>query len=440
MELVYLKGTTVENGRYLPSNKEPRLFFRNDTGAEIFAIDEPSLFRNILLLGAAGSGKTNIINQILPQLRAWKDDPYTMLVFDTKADYVSHPGFFRRGDYILGSSAAFRDKSQIWNIFDEVLADGDDPFCYESNAKEIAAVLFTGRGSATQPFFAQAAQEIFAGTLIYFVRRSKDGGAHWKKNLNNRYLTKFLTRQRPEQLRECFSLYDDLGGLATYFGDGSNTQSLGVFGELRSMMDECFQGVFAMDPGEGPSFSIRRAIREKQNRAIFLEYDMSAGERLTPMYRLIVDLALKEALSNTASGRVHLLLDELKLLPKLNHLHDALNYGRSKNVSVVAGIQNVNQLYAIYGEARAGEILEGFATLIALKTNDHASREYVSLRFGPNKQACRYYTPSYEPVDCHWDGRTVEHWHQQELQIGEAVVGLASQTHPFLFRFMEDKF
>jgi len=440
MEQYCLAGTTLEEGRYLPSNSRPRLFFRESNGSGTFAIDETSLFQNVLLLGAAGSGKTNVINQMFPQLRAWTSEPYTMLVFDTKADYYHHHGFFQPGDYVIGCSQQFRDRSQIWNIFDEVLADGDDPRDYEANAKEIAAVLFEGRGSTTQPFFAQAAQEIFASTLIYFVRRRRDGGENWQRNLNNRYLVLFLKQHTPKQLREFFSLYPDLGGLSAYFGDGTGSQGLGVFGELRSMLDECFQGVFAMEPRAGQSFSIRRAVREKRNRAVFIEYDMSAGERLTPMYRLLVDLALKEAISNTAAGRTHLLLDELKLLPKLKHLQDALNYGRSKRVSVIAGIQNVNQLYATYGEAGAGEIFEGFGTLIALKTNDHASREYVSLRFGPNKIASRHYTPSQEPIDSHWDGRTVEHWHQQTLRIGEAIIGLASQSYPFRFRFEEDCF
>jgi len=440
MERFCLAGTTLEEVRYIPGSGQPRLFFREQNSTNTFAIDETTLFRNILLSGAAGSGKTTVINQMLPQLRAWTSEPYSMLIFDTKADYYRHRGFFLPGDYVIGSSRQFRSCSRIWNIFDEVLADGDDPQDYEANAKEIASVLFEGRGSATQPFFAQAAQEIFASTLIYFVRRRRDGGEHWAHNLNNRYLVLFLKKNSPKQLQECFNLYPDLQGLSAYFGDGTGTQGLGVFGELRSMLDQCFQGIFAMEPQPGQSFSIRRAVREKENHAIFIEYDMSAGERLTPMYRLLVDLALKEAVSNASYGRMHLLLDELKLLPKLKHLQDALNYGRSKRISVIASIQNINQLYTIYGEAGAGEILEGFGSLIALKPNDHDSREYVSLRFGPNKIASRHYTPSQDPVDTHWDGRTVEHWHQQTLRTGEAIVGLASQSYPFRFRFENDRF
>ena len=74
----------------------------------------------------------------------------------------------------------------------------------------------------------------------------------------------------------------------------------------------------------------KAVIPQKGGRNIFLLYDLALGEVMTPMYRLLVDLALKEALSTEANGHTHVFLDELKLLPKVTHLEDALNFGRSK--------------------------------------------------------------------------------------------------------------
>ncbi len=159
------------------------------------------------------------------------------------------------------------------------------------------------------------------------------------------------------------------------------------------------------------------------------------------MYRLLVDLALKEALSTQASpGRTHLFLDELKLLPQITHLQDALNFGRSRNVAVIGGIQTVDQLYSNYGEHPGQEILDGFGSLIALKTTDYASRDYISKRFGPNVIGYRYYNVSNQPIDREREGYVVEHWHQQNLDLGQAIVGLSSQKEPFLFRFGPDQF
>ena len=231
-------------------------------------------------------------------------------------------------------------------------------------------------------------------------------------------------------------------GLLTYIGNGENPQALGVFGELRSMLYDCFQGVFARRPSNTqPSFSIRKAIRQKGGRSIFILYDLAMGETMTPVYRLLADLALKEALSEYSNGHTHVFLDELKLLPKITHLEDALNFGRSKRVSVVAGLQSVGQIYSLYGREAGQVILSGFGSIIALKTSDYESMDYVTRLFGTNYTACRYQSLSNTPIDRERAGNTVEPWHYKSLERpGQAIVGLASQSTPFFFSFEEDMF
>lgn len=439
-----LYGFSVQQGQYRPTNDPPRFLFRDQDTGRHFAIDEPTVFKNLLLLGGAGSGKTNVLNQIVAQALHWNRSGQrngVSLIFDTKGDYITHPGFYQDGDYILGNDRRYRKRSVIWNLFDEVLADGNAPMDYEGNAREMANVLFQGRGSQTQPFFANAARDIFANMVIYFIRRHRDAPERWAGQLNNADFIAFLLRKTPAQFAQYFRIYPDMHGLISYIGDGTSNQALGVFGELRSMLYDCFQGVFCQKPSPTqPSFSIRKAIRQKGGRNIFLLYDLALGEVMTPMYRLLVDLALKEALSTEANGHTHLFLDELKLLPKVTHLEDALNFGRSKRVSVVAGLQSVGQIYATYGQEAGQVILGGFGSVIALNTGDYASRDYVTRLFGPNVTAYRYENGSHTPIDRERDGFSVEHWHIQQLPPGHAVVGLASQAEPFYFYFEKDPY
>lgn len=447
MEEKVLFGKTLAPAEYVPDKykiKDPVILFRSSSdSSRIFAVSKETLFSHILLLGGTGCGKTNTLMQACVNLKGWeKAYESVYLIFDTKNDYQTHKAFFNPDtDLIIGNSKNYRDRSVIWNIFEEVMADGDDPKDYESNAYEIAKGLFNGRGSATQPFFVESATTLFANTIIYFIRRYRDNYNAWKNNLNNKKLALFLTGNSAQNLIKYFSIYEDMRGLKSYIGDGNNNQALGVLAELRSMLDACFRGVFAEEPPAGEKgFSMRKAIREKGGRSIFIEYDLSTGESLTPVYSVLVDLALKEALSEKTTGNTFLLLDELKLLPKLSHLDDAINFGRSKNVSVIAGLQSVNQMYSAYGEKHGQVIIGGFGSVFAFKTHDHESREYISKLFGPNITSYRYYDINNKPVDRERDGNVVEHWDIQSLETGQAYIGLVSEKRPFLFDFEYDPF
>lgn len=439
-----IMGTALENGSFHKTNRPPRFIFLDAESQTAMSIDQEIEFMHTLLIGGSGSGKSNVLFQMVAQITnappAEKQDCIT-LIFDTKGDYFRHRGFFWEGDLLIGNNAEFRDRSQAWNLFDEVLADGEKPVDYEANAREIAAVLFKGRGSKTQPFFTNAARDIFANTVIYFIRRSRDNPDVWRDKLNNCDLVNFLMRAGPKDFLKIFQRYPDMQGLTSYFGDGSSNQALGVFGELRSMLYDCFQGVFRLKPTpQRPAFSIRQAMRSKGGRSIFIEYDLATGEVMTPMYRLLVDLALKEALSRQSNGRTYLFLDELKLLPEVTHLEDALNFGRGKRVCVVAGLQNVNQMYAIYGRERGQTILGGFGSVFAMRTSDADTREYITQLFGSNVTAYTYRSRDDRPIDREHSGHTVEDWHQRKLRVGQAIVGLASQPDPFLFQFERDPF
>ncbi len=438
-----LFGYSLENCVYVRSPHKPRYVFESSDGGPAFAVDDPTVFKNILMLGGAGSGKTNVLNQVVAQTALWRGgEDGVSLIFDTKGDYLAHPGFYRGGDYVIANDRAHRDQSDIWNLFLEVTADGNDPVDVEANAREIAAVYFRDRGSKMQPFFAKAARDIFAAAIIYFVRRSTDGPAAWRDACNNAGLANFLLQNDVAKLMGYLERYADFKGLRSYVGDGTSNQALGVMGELRSLLYECFQGNFAARAKPGQRYvSMRRAIREKGGRRIFVLYDLSIGETLAPVYRVLIDLALKEALGTTleAPGRTHIFLDELRLVPQLVHLEDALNYGRSKRVSVVAGLQSVGQINAAYGEHVGRNILSGFGSVFAFRMNDAASRAYVSDLFGPNVESYRYQNVGNRQFDREREGRAVEQWDTMGLKVGEAVVGLASQAAPFKFRFMKDR-
>lgn len=427
-------GNELKDG-YSKIDEYARLIFRDAEYPDkyYFSLDDKKLSKHILMLGGPGSGKTNVFKLILRQLRRNQNNQDIYIIFDTKGDYFDE--FKMPGDMVVGNSKKYRSISARWNIFDEVLADGEDSFNYEINAREIAASLFSDRASTAQPFFVNAASDIFAQTIIYFIRRAlEDSASGYVSKLNNKALVEFLLTTDVKNLVEIFKYYDDMRGIESYLGDGTSNQALGVLAELKNMLYQLFIGVFKQDMAD---FSIRNSVRSKGGKAIFIEYDLMTGETLTPIYRMLVDMALKEALgrSDNEKGNVYLILDELKLLPKLKHMDDALNFGRSMGVKVVAGIQSINQLYDIYGENKGKVLVGGFSTVFAFHTSDYNSREYISQLFGRNVVEYKYkrLTGSVDPKER--EGFTVESWDQTCLESGDAIIGLADVEEPFRFCF-----
>ena len=441
MENQTIFGTTALENR-VPFCTKPVLRYPGKTLLKEygFGVDNDTFSRHILLLGGSGCGKTNAFLYAMDDVRKSMTRNDLAIIFDTKGEFFDR--FFRPGDYVIGNSVRFRPRSHTWNLFDEVLADGWDEDAVSMNAREISAALFHGRGSSTQPFFCDAARDIFRGIVIHFIRMAQANPMLWRKRLNNAWLLKAFQEFTVRKYLKIFQHYPDMRGMTSYFGDGTSNQALGVFGELNSMISEYFTGILAEHNPER-SISMREAVRRRGGKAIFIEYDLSLGESLTPIYRLLLDQALKEALGrNPASGngeseRLFVFADEFKLLPKLQHIDDALNFGRGLGLRIMAGIQSIDQLYDVYGRERGAVIAGGFGSLFAFHTNDASSREYIQKRFGSNMQAYQYNNSLKNAVvQKEREGYTVELWDQMNLGVGQAFIGLGYEP-PFFFQFDE---
>ena len=431
-------GNMLLDGNRIIADNYSVLYQDAESSDYCFTLTPSVLSRHVLLMGGAGSGKTNVFNLTIEQLRERQKPNDVFIFFDTKGDYYHN--FRQDGDSVLGTGKDYADVSRRWNLFDEVLADGEEETYYSMNAREIAAALFDDRGSSSQPFFCNAARDIFSKVIMYYIAKAKADPGEYAGMLNNRKIVDFLLNKADiETFQKMASEYDFMKGILSYLGDGKNGQALGVLAELKSMLSDYFLGVFNDDDLKD-RFSIREFVRNKGGKAVFIEYDLMTGETLTPIYKLLVDLALKEALGrndneSSDDNNIYLILDELKLLPKLKHLDDALNFGRSKGVKVIAGIQSINQLYDIYGEEKGHVIAGGFSTLFAFHTSDSASRKYVSELFGPNVIGYQYIGMDNSIEKREREGFAVEDWDQTALSIGTAVIGLADYDCPFLFKF-----
>ena len=395
-------------------------------------VDSDLLSKHILILGGTGCGKTNVFNFFIQQLKNKMTTEDVMLIFDTKGDFFTK--FYRTNDIVIANSRRYAQCALKWNIYKEILVDGWDDDEVYNNTYEITYSLFKEAiEKTTQQFFPNAARDLLTAILIAHIRLGKDDMNFKKKFFNNKVLKQYLDSLTVDKIRRLLNrnVFPDLSSVLMYLGDGANDQALGVLAELQNVSHQIFMGAFA-DDGR---FSVRNFVREKGGKTLFIEYDLSIGDTLAPIYRLIFDLGLKEAMGrNKSSGNVYLLCDEFKLLPNLKHIENGVNFGRGLGVKIIAGLQSIEQLYEVYGESRGRNIASGFSTVISFKSNDTVTREFVSDLYGKNIVLEQYKTSSNTLVEEKREGKTVEDWDLNGLKVGEAIIGLAYEK-PFKYKF-----
>lgn len=376
------------------------------------SLSEEFLSKHLLIVGGIGSGKTNLFKHIIQSLSDTMSQSDIMVIFDTKGEYLKQ--FYQHGDVIISNDDSMfppRYNIDYWNIFEEIFIDLKN---LKENVNEISKTLFYEQSkNTTNPFFPNAAKDVFFAYVLASARK------HLTNNnivVDNHELGVFFNNMDMDKLNALFEQYPDLRSIRNYISDkGQQTQ--GVLSEVTRLVRDIFTGNFE----KSGNLSIRQAIRVKGNRRIFIEYDLGIGNVLSPVYRLLIDLAIKESLCRDKSpGNVYFILDEFRLLPHLQHIDDGINFGRSQGAKFVIGMQNIQQIKESYGENIAGSILSGLSTKFVFRVNDFETREYVKNLFGKNRYVESFYSQDISKglVEEIVDGNTAEDWVINRLPTG----------------------
>lgn len=397
---------------------------KNSAGAgQAVPLDYDLLSKHILFLGGIGTGKTNAFLQIISQLNQQLSENDVMIIFDTKGDFYRE--FYQPGDVVISNDRTATGKAGLdyWNIFNEI----DRGERLNESVIEISKALFAEACEKTnQIFFPNAAKDIFMACLLHFVRSIP------LEQQTNENLVKYIHASSSADLRHMLESYEDMRAMCSYIANDDSPQTQGVLSELQQVVREIFIGNFA----KTGTLALKYLVKNKGGIRVFIEYDLSIGKMLSPVYSLMFDMAIKEALGRSRSeGNVYFITDEFKLLPNLSHIDDAVNFGRSLGIKFMIGVQNVEQLYDAYGEERARSILSGFSTNVCFRVNDAVSREYIQGLFGKN-QKLESYIPTNQSrgiVENQREANVVEDWDITRLNIGEAIIGLPGQE-PFIFQ------
>jgi type IV secretory pathway TraG/TraD family ATPase VirD4 len=399
------------------------------------------LSQHILFTGGIGTGKTNAVFQVVEQIIKGMTKDDVMIIFDSKGDFLEEFGNKVTNPAIIGND----DSANVfWNMFNETLIDrekyGDANV--DENLMELANCLFQDaiEKDSSNPFFQMAAKNVFYGILVsmyksLYASHEKSGFKH----INNKTVYS-SSKKSANDLAEAFiqpRVADMLRQMVEYLGTYANgefkvtNQGSSVMATMRNVLINIFKGNFAK---EG-DFSVRKFIRDKGARVLFVEYDISQGRVLGPIYKTILDLAIKEALSRDRSkGNVYFVIDEFRLLPKLDHMDAGVNLGRGLGAKFIITMQNLKQIEAIYGESEAKSILSGFVTSVNFRTSDKETRDYICSQFG--EQFYEYEVSSLSGGFQREKGNAVLDSDVLTLGLGEAIISVPFLNYnPYRFKF-----
>ncbi len=403
------------------AGKAMRAILRGTRG--VLRFDDELLSRHTLFLGGIGTGKTNAMMQLLAELRRRSDENDVFIVFDSKRDFLAE--FFEPGDAVISNDPDEPRPAASWNAFADVAAG--DPRAVGDDVYEIASTIFADElaASGENLFFAAGARDVFAAAFEAILRTAQAPSNH------------DLRRSLDGSTRELWDLitaHSDLVGGARYLsGSGTTPDSIRAF--LQQGVNAAFSGSFQ----HAGDYSIRRFVRAKGGHALFIEYDIATGSRLTPVYRVLIDLAIKEALTLgrvRKPGSVYFVMDEFALVPHLQHMSDGINFGRSLGLKFLVGTQNVEQVLFGYGPELGRTILSGFGSLFGFRLMDDVSRTLIRDRFGANRKqlsiesTVRAQGVRQETVL----GNVIEDWDLSALGLGECIALLPGDS-PFRFQF-----
>ena len=298
------------------------------------------------IMGDTGVGKTQLIMQILRQIRERGD---SAIIYDPACEYLQRFYDSKRGDIVLNP---LDERCPYWGPAQEMASNAE--------ADAIAASLYQPATDVKDEFFHQTPAQIFAHLL------KKGPTAH--------------------QLAEWMANSDTLETLVAgtemsfYIDRKAGPQRAGVLASL-GLVAKCFR-ILPEKAQTNGTWNARTWAKERKGW-VFITSRPAERETLRPLHSLWIDLLVMRLLTAPQPGQkpVWFVIDELASLQKLPQLHTAITENRKSKNPLVLGFQGKAQLEVIYGHL-AEVMLSQPATKIFMKTAEPKASEWISEAIG----------------------------------------------------------
>lgn len=329
-----------------------------------------------LLLGTAGSGKTLSLRLLMQAVLAIRRGGLRAraVVYDAKREFytvLTGMGIPPEAIVILNPADS---RSAAWDLAKDIQTKDD--------ARNIAITLVPnpGQQGKENPFFGEAVQGLLTAVMWALHRRSP--GAWTLLDVLRPFATpdtlKAFLQPDPDgrntYQRYFTSALEATGGIVSTI----DTKLISPYESIAHLWARSDHRVslkaWSTDPR--PSILI---LGTDENRASVDRINQAMFQRIVQLVSAKPDLAQDP---DRHSDQTWFFLDELRFageLPMIGHL---ISLGRSKGVRAVLATQDLDGLYAAYGENKGNELLALCGNIAAFRLISPKTREWAAKLFG----------------------------------------------------------
>ena len=301
-------------------------------------------FQHLMVTGTTGAGKSNMIHQLLQQIRDQGDQA---IVVDTTGGIFSR-FYDPKKDLLLNP---LDERSEKWNMWEEVIND--------YVVEEIAESIIPEQGSQDS-FWVQSARQVFSESVRFLMRMD----------------------QRSYQALIEMTLKIPLKDLRNRLGDTSvsslvdpsiDKTALSIRATLSNYL-RFFQ--YLDDRGDG--LSLLNFVNQNPKQWLFLSCPTDQREFLKPLFSAWMSLIIKGIMrrSEHSPSRTWIIMDEIASLNRIPSLMTGLAEVRKYGGCFVLGFQDLSQIENLYGVSNTKTLsnLTGTKVLFRCVDTDVAAR------------------------------------------------------------------
>lgn len=346
-------GQLVDEEQTLKMNYEKSPIFKVGK----VAMPEGFEVQHTLMVGAPGSGKSQVLLPILEQIRKRGDvaviyDPADLMqkFYDPALDTIFNP---------------LDQRSVVWDPLSEIETEQDA----DEWAAAIAKPKAGGEGggsSESSEFFIEGSKTVLSEMLKLTVRNGSSFETMIDRfeTVDNETIANILAGTPAAKYTDNPKTWGDISAtLANY---------------LRSLrlLKNTAQGDWT--PGAGLDHHI------KNGGIMWLPVNGKQRDLMGPLFTAVFERIANHVLSLTPDSkrRIWLILDEFPSLPKMESVPKLLAEGRKFGVAGFIGVQNYAQIQKTYGKTGAQSVAGLCSTFISMRAADSDTADWCSKMLG----------------------------------------------------------